>query len=264
MKKIKTIVTWLGILAYLVLTIAFVERREERLLCNGIDVVISDSIRTGFIDEGDIIRLLDNNEFDIRGVELNSINTKVLETAVNELPAVKRTDVYKTVDGKLKIEIDQREPILRVIDRNGSQLYIDTDGFYLPISEKHTSHVLIANGYIPTVDKKNTISVYSLLDEETKKKKEELLYDLYTLARYIHSNPFWKAQFVQVYVDENQEIELIPRVGAHIIKLGDISNFDYKLFKLKALYFKGFNAIGWNNYEVINLKYSNQVICTKR
>ena len=264
MKKLKTIATWIGILAYLALSIAFVDKREERLLCNGIDVVISDSIRTGFIADNDIIQLLDKNDFDIRGVELNSINTRELEVAVNELPAVKRADVYKTIDGKLKIEIDQREPILRIIDNNETEVYIDSEGFYMPISEKHTSHVLIVNGYIPPLDITRDGLVYGISDKQKNNEKNKFIYEIYRLAWFIHTNPFWKAQFVQLYVDENEEVELIPRVGAHIIKLGKIDDYEYKLFKLKALYFKGFNAMGWNNYEIINLKYSNQVICTKR
>jgi cell division protein FtsQ len=67
-----------------------------------------------------------------------------------------------------------------------------------------------------------------------------------------------------MYIHKDHEIELIPRVGAHIIHFGDISDYKYKFFKLKAIYEKGFNALGWNKYEHINLKFSNQVICTKR
>ncbi len=264
MKKLKTIATWIGILTYLVLSIAFVDKREDHLLCNGIDVVISDSIRTAFIAENDIIQLLDKNDFDIRGVELNSINTRELELVVNELPAVKRADVYKTIDGKLKIEINQREPILRLIDNQGKEVYIDSEGFFMPISGKHTSHVLVVNGHIPPLDYTNGGSVYGISDDDDNNEKGRFIYGIYRLALFIHTNPFWKAQFVQLYVDENKEVELIPRVGAHIIQLGKIDDYEYKLFKLKALYFKGFNAMGWNNYEIINLKYSNQVICTKR
>jgi cell division protein FtsQ len=264
LNKLKTIAIWLGIIAYMVLTIAFVDKKEQRLLCNGIEVEIVDSVRTGFIEEEDIIRLLDKNDFEIRGIELQTINTKILEQNVNKLPAVKQAEVYKTIDGKLKIEINQREPILRMVDVRGDNIYIDSEGYYLPVSEKHTSHVLVANGYVPAVDANDTNSVMGLLSQNPENREIQLIHNLYRLANYIYTNKFWKAQFVQLYVDENHEVELIPRVGAHIIKLGDITDFEYKLFKLKALYFKGFNAMGWNNYEIINLKYSNQVICTKR
>jgi cell division protein FtsQ len=83
-------------------------------------------------------------------------------------------------------------------------------------------------------------------------------------SKFISNDDLWNAQFVQLYLNRENEYELIPRVGAHIILLGDMENFSYKLRKLKALYLKGLNKKGWNNYEQINLKYSNQVVCTKR
>ena len=32
----------------------------------------------------------------------------------------------------------------------------------------------------------------------------------------------------------------------------------------KAFYEKGLNNVGWNNYTKINIKFENQIICTKR
>jgi cell division protein FtsQ len=45
---------------------------------------------------------------------------------------------------------------------------------------------------------------------------------------------------------------------------GDISNCEEKFQNLESLYINGLNAVGWNKYETINLKYKGQVICTKR
>ncbi|MFW6222798.1 MAG: cell division protein FtsQ, partial [Bacteroidota bacterium] len=58
--------------------------------------------------------------------------------------------------------------------------------------------------------------------------------------------------------------EIIPRVGAHFIHFGSIDQYEWKFKKLKYLYKKGFSKEGWNKYEQINLKYKNQIICTKR
>jgi cell division protein FtsQ len=57
---------------------------------------------------------------------------------------------------------------------------------------------------------------------------------------------------------------LIPRVGAHIIKFGKFDHHLIKFRKLKAFYTEGLNHIGWNDYEIINLKYANQIICKKK
>ena len=84
------------------------------------------------------------------------------------------------------------------------------------------------------------------------------------MARFINDHPFWKSQIEQVYVNNKGEYELIPRVGGHLIKLGSHSGYQKKLRNLKAFYLKGLNNVGWNQYLEINLKYDNQIICTKR
>ena len=69
---------------------------------------------------------------------------------------------------------------------------------------------------------------------------------------------------VQIYVDEKNNVELIPRVGNHNIILGDASDLENKLEKLMIFYKKGLSKTGWNEYSTINLKYKNQIVCTKR
>ena len=64
--------------------------------------------------------------------------------------------------------------------------------------------------------------------------------------------------------NRNQEFEIIPRVGAHQILLGNAENLELKFRNLKILYEEGLAYEGWNKYEIINLKYNNQVICSKR
>ena len=62
----------------------------------------------------------------------------------------------------------------------------------------------------------------------------------------------------------NKEIELIPRVGNHIILLGSEEEMEAKFEKLMLFYKKGVQQTGWNQYSIINLKYKNQLVCVKR
>ena len=83
------------------------------------------------------------------------------------------------------------------------------------------------------------------------------------LARYINKDDFWSAQIEQLYVNENGDIELIPRVGNQKIIFGDATQMKEKFNKLFILYTKGFDKTGWNNYSAINLKFNDQVVCTR-
>ena len=78
------------------------------------------------------------------------------------------------------------------------------------------------------------------------------------------NNKFWDAQIEQIHVLPDRNIELVPRVGDHLVYLGKLENFENKLARLKEFYQKGLNQVGWNKYSRISLEFSNQIICTKR
>ena len=68
----------------------------------------------------------------------------------------------------------------------------------------------------------------------------------------------------QINVTQAKELELVPRVGEHIIFLGKPGNYEEKFEKLKTFYEKGLNQVGWNKYSRISLEFNNQIICTKK
>jgi cell division protein FtsQ len=68
----------------------------------------------------------------------------------------------------------------------------------------------------------------------------------------------------QINVTASQELELVPRVGEHIIFLGKPGDYDQKFTRLEKFYKKALNEIGWNKYARISLEFDNQIICTKK
>ncbi|WP_234408917.1 hypothetical protein [Marinilabilia salmonicolor] len=84
------------------------------------------------------------------------------------------------------------------------------------------------------------------------------------LARIFRNDPFWNAQIEQVYVKRNGDFVMVPRVGDHLILLGPPERVEEKLRNLRALYKQGLSPREWNNYQVINLKFKGQVLCSKK
>jgi cell division protein FtsQ len=87
---------------------------------------------------------------------------------------------------------------------------------------------------------------------------------LFDFVSFIVGDPFWNAQIEQIYIREDLKIVLVPRVGDATIVLGKLDNYELKLEKLYRLYKGGFNTMGWNHYEKIDLQYDNQIVCTKK
>jgi cell division protein FtsQ len=133
----------------------------------------------------------------------------------------------------------------------------------MPLSDKYSAHVLVASGHLNEPYSKRYTRNLRAQSAQNVDNSGSLLLDLYQLAEYIYNDKFWRAQIEHIYV-LNNEFEMVPRVGTHIIEFGGIDNFEKKFRNLKALYLKGLPETGWNNYNTVNLKYNNQVICTKR
>ena len=94
--------------------------------------------------------------------------------------------------------------------------------------------------------------------------KHTILKDIYQFVEYINNDSFWSAQIDQIFVDNDDEIDLIPRMGNNVIHLGTIENFDGKLRNLEAFYKKVLPEVGWNKYDHINLEFKDQIVCRKR
>jgi cell division protein FtsQ len=64
-------------------------------------------------------------------------------------------------------------------------------------------------------------------------------------------------------VDNNDEIDLIPRLGNNIVHLGTAENFEGKLRNLETFYKEVLPETGWNKYDLINLEFKDQIVCRK-
>lgn len=218
-----------------------------------------------FILEEEVKDLFFNMGYRVDSQQLEAIDIRKLEMIVYNNPSAKKAEVFTTIDGKVKIDLLQRKPVLRIFNESGESFYIDEEGWLMPLSSTFTSRVLIATGSI--ADRfanryKNRIAdpekISSVSDTA------DILRDLFMVTKYINSNEFWRAQITQMNINHDREIELIPRVGNHTILFGDAKDIEEKFSKLMVFYKEGLKNTGWNLYSHINLKFKDQVVCTKQ
>ncbi|MDR0567124.1 MAG: hypothetical protein LBG47_08850 [Prevotellaceae bacterium] len=244
-------------------TLLHARRQADKVLCTSLRVVIADSSVNRFVRREDIPAIFRRSGLAYFGKKIGEIPTREMEKALTERSLIRRANVYTTADGTLHVTVVQRKPIVRVYTDNGQSFYIDDEGFIIRPYSGYTSHVPVASGRIAApFGGAFRGSMFSFFEE--KKKRDHLLEQLYAFALYIAQNPFWQAQIEQIYVAAPQKVELIPRVGANIIRLGSFESFEYKLRKLEAMYEKGMPLSGWNAYEAIDLSFGNQVVCRKK
>lgn len=215
------------------------------------------------ITKNDIEKII-NLKFDsLAGKRVDSVDIEKLETTFNNELYIESAETFVSVNKKLFININQRKPLLRVFEESGRSYIIDNKANIIPLNPKQPCKLLVCNGFIKTlsISDTNKIGANILLDSNLSNSK---LKDLYELGKKITDDKFLRAQINQIYINEKSEFELIPLVGNHTVIIGTLKNIDEKLFKLKNFYFKVANKGGWSMYKSINLKFKDQVVCTKR
>ena len=250
MRKATKILIWLGLAAWFVVVMAFVAGESEEVLCMRIEVVLQDTVNNRFVTRSEVRSLVETSGLEIRGYPLSQINTRNLEYLLEENPYIGNAEVSKDVSGRLEVKVEQRQALVRILPNDSRGYYIDTEGKMLPLSDHFTPLIMLATGKLPVSMKAAS--------------SEKHLSELYQFCTYLVDHEFWSDQLVQIYVNSAGEYELIPRVGAHHILLGSMDQWEKKLRNLELLYEQGLSRYGWNTYQTINLKYTNQVICTKR
>lgn len=61
-KKLAIILLLVGLFCYFIAAVTVLNKPKEGLVCNGVEVVVEDSLQTGFIQSGEVLRLLEGRK----------------------------------------------------------------------------------------------------------------------------------------------------------------------------------------------------------
>jgi cell division protein FtsQ len=233
-----------------VVLMSFVSSKKNTVAITNVKILIPGA--DNFIEREEIDAVLKQSQGSLIGRKLEEVNLQDIEKKIKSNPYIALATVYADMDGVIHIEIKQRQPILRVINANGQDYYIDRNGLKMPVSPNFTADVLVANG---NVMEHFTGRVDTLITK--------LARDLYETALFIKKDTLWDAQIEQLFVNDKADIELIPRVGNQRIILGSADSLEVKMRNLLAFYKQAMPKVGWDTYKTINVKYTNQVVCVK-
>ena len=228
---------------YLVLAVTAFNNPDEAMTkqCTEVKIDIEKESMEGFLNPNEVKKLLTQNKLYPLSQPMSSISTRKMEETLKKSPFVDKAECYKTLSGHVCINIKQRIPVIRIMAANGDNYYLDHHGNIMP-EAGYATDILIATGNI------------------TKKYAQIVLSKI---ANHIVSDSFWRNQTVQLNVLPNQTIEMVPRVGDHIVYLGSPTHIDNKLERLRKFYIYGLNKAGWNKYNYINVEFNNQIICKR-
>lgn len=258
MRKVAKILLIIPLLYLFVMPVFFASSTNSRT-CGGVVVDISDSSEYHFVTKRQLYNLAYGNSSRIAGKPVKEVSVSAIESRINVLRELKKAEVYMSIDGVVHVYVEQRTPVMRVMPGDGGDFFVDEDGIVVRRRNLYNPRLHIVEGNVNISSA--MLNGVSILDTSIKR---SVLKDIYPLVNYLNDDRFWSAQIDQIYVDGNDEIDLIPRAGNQIIHLGSAENYEGKLRNLEAFYDKVLPEVGWNKYSVINLEFKDQIVCKRR
>lgn len=204
------------------------------------------------ISEGDVrqalLRAFGNT---LEGTEMARLEVERMERVMEEDAFVKDAQVYVDQHNVLHVRIEQREPIVRILDHQGGNYYLDGAGNKMPPSRNFAARVLVATGNIPT---------YTQDFQHIRRSK---LKELFRLTKVILEDAFLKNFIQQIHLNDRQEFVLVPLIGDQKILIGSTRRLEDKLNRLKIFYEEGMPYAGWRKYDVLDLRFNDQVVARR-
>lgn len=182
---------------------------------------------------------------------IEDLDLTKIEGVIEKNVFVKDAEVYIDARNNLRINVRQKNPVIRVFDQKGNTFYIDDNGNKVPKSMKAVLRLPVLTGAIPE---------YRIA---LSRDKASPYYHALKIVEAIGQNPFMAALTEQLVVADNKDIAIIPKLGKHKIVLGNSNDTKEKFKKLELFYKQGMQPAGWEIYSEINLKYKDQVVAKK-
>lgn len=208
-----------------------------------------------FLDEADILRLLKAaTNGKIKGQPKDAFDLQKMEKLLESNQWVKDAQIYFDSRDVLHVAVTEREPVARIFTAGGRSFYFDDQAQMMGLSDKLSTRLPVFTGF---PDKKMITADDTLL-----------MKDIVATAKYINSNSFWSSQVSQINIDMTcgsacREMEMIPMIGNHVVKLGSGEEIEKKFNRLFIFYKQVLSKTGFDKYKTIDVRFNGQVVAAK-
>lgn len=264
MKKWLKIGFWIAFALAVIVVLSMAKSAQLESSLAEPEILIEINGENVFLTKDDLITRLKRKGLIYPGQSFEKLDLKAIEDYIEAMTEVKEAKVYANLGGTWNIDVKIRKPIARIFNKYGENFYLDELGHTMAPSYLYTARVVVVTGDIS--DRKNSISADEIINNDTLKSIRNLD-DIYRISKYVCNNPFLNAQIGQIDLDKYGQFVLIPQVGGQKIIFGTARTDEEvadKFQKLMVFYKDGLPFEGWDKYDVINLKFKKQIVCTKK
>lgn len=244
----KATVVWLATVLSIMIVLFLAIESKSLMPLNAVEIeIVKVPNQKAIVTEKIILDKLNSYlGFDVESANIKDLNLVEIEHLIKSDDRIKEVEVF--VDGaeRVHIEIVQRKPVLRVMTNNANY-YIDEEGNKINRMQGRSIRVPVATGELSDYNE-------SFLTEEY----TGTLKEVFELALKIREDKFLDALIEQIYVNELDEMVLIPKLGDEDLVFGGIEDADEKLNNIKDFYVHGMPKSGWNKFHTLTFKYKGK------
>jgi len=183
-------------------------------------------------------KLLIQNKDTVTSITKDALDLKEMERKLVSHPMIADAEVFVSVNGLLKAEIKQRNPIGRVVGK--TSYYLDETGIKMPLSPVYSVRVPIVSGMVEGNEK-----------------------SLATLLLKLRDDTFMNQIVTAIHQKRNGEVELTFRDHDFKANFGKIEHTEKKFQNFKAFYQKVQQDQKLETYKLVKLQFENQVVGVK-
>ncbi|HMT70456.1 MAG TPA: hypothetical protein PKD16_09870, partial [Saprospiraceae bacterium] len=181
MKRVRDAMIWLTLIAGISALLFFSIMRKSNAEVKTLVVEI-EKINDGeqLISEKEIKQILQLAAGKtITKANIKTLNLRKLEAKLNKDKRIQRADLYFDSKNRLHAHIIQKKPIMRVIDEEGGEYYLDENGKQVPVTRGSAVRVPLVTGIRDT---------FSLVN--TKSDRPSKLKQVFDIMKYVAKDPF--------------------------------------------------------------------------
>jgi cell division protein FtsQ len=215
------------------------KRNEERKVVKSSIVFVGDNAL--FIKRETVNKLLIENYDNASAIQKLKLDLNTLEKTLDSNAMIAESDVFVSIDGVLKAVVKQKTPVARVYNGSAS-FYIDYEGGRMPLSNNFTARVPLVSGII-------------------NKNNNE---DIASLCRIIYDDDFLKKNIIAIQILPGGSVKMLNRNFDYQIDFGNFDDAEQKFQDYKAFFQKAVLDSSLYKYKKIDLRFTKQVVCTKK
>lgn len=246
-KKLITIFACILLGLYALVACLWSNARSNEQLCQGLEgdaVQVIDKAHTGFVSSEELTAEIQPLLGNLTNRRLSDIPLDSLRRHLESLDKIESAQVMRLNNNKLQISVVPMVPVARVwpadhtrsyyVNRAGKKI-ISTPRYHVDVPQ-------ITGNFHGDFTPEKLMPLFDYIDSHE---------DLARLITFISAT-------------DSANIFLVPAIRGHVINIGDISNLDNKIHRLKRFYSEVLPIKGWEHYDTISLKWDGQIVATRR